>query len=245
MSGILPYWLPKRVQTVSGKQHAWQSTHPANIISEKLGIVEVVVRRTLRHMAAMWLALLALGSVPAYSQVSLSVRGTVTDPSGAAVPNATVHLINAANADRTATTDQSCAYTFQKFAPGAYQLRVDAPGFEDYAQSNIRLDTSASTTLDVKLKIVQVQENVKVTAQIGQQCLAAQGRIFPDVGPGLRAIRRSSSGNYYVLTAPGAVAIYNADGKKIGQVPAEAIARLIDYLWNRHAARLHRARLRC
>lgn len=169
----------------------------------------------------MWLAFFLLGSVPAFSQALLSVRGTITDPSGAAVPNATVHLINAANADRTATTDQSGAYTFQQVAPGTYQLRVEAQGFEDYSQSNIRLDTNASTTLDVKLKIVQVQENVNVTAQIGQQCLAAQGRIFPDVGPGLRAIRRSSSGNYYILTAPGAVAIYNADGKKIGQVPAE------------------------
>lgn len=171
---------------------------------------------------AAWAALLLLGSNPAWSQMPGSLRGSVTDPSGAAIPNATVHLINpATHADRTATTDAHGIYTFQEVAPGTYRLLVEAPGFEKYVQDDLRLQSGAPATLDVKMKIGEVQANVTVTGQMGDQCIAAQARILPDVGPGLRAIRRGPSGNYYILTAPGAAAaVYSPDGSRIGQVPA-------------------------
>ena len=79
--------------------------------------------------------------------------------------------------------------------------------------------------MDVKLTVKQVQQSVTVRSQEGDQCLATEGRVLPDVGPGLRAIRPGPSGNYYVLTAPGtSVAIYSPDGKRIGQVPKRAAA---------------------
>ncbi|MGD0840870.1 MAG: hypothetical protein ABSA32_06910 [Candidatus Acidiferrales bacterium] len=54
--------------------------------------------------------------------------------------------------------------------------------------------------------------------------LLAVRRVLPDVGPGLRGVRRGPGGNYYVLSAPGAaVAIYDASGKRIGQVPAHPV----------------------
>ena len=172
--------------------------------------------------AAAWVAFLLLGSSLAWSQMRGSLRGSITDPSGAAIPNASVHLINAAtHSDRTATTNAHGIYTFQEVAPGTYRLLVEAPGFEKYEQDDLRLQTSAPATLDVKMKIGEVQANVTVTGQMGDQCIAAQARILPDVGPGLRAIRRGPSGNYYILTAPGAAAaIYSPDGTRIGQVPA-------------------------
>ncbi len=46
-------------------------------------------------------------------------------------------------------------------------------------------------------------------------------RVFPDIGPGVRAIRRGPQGQYYILVAPGrAVLIFDSAGKKLGQVPA-------------------------
>lgn len=49
-------------------------------------------------------------------------------------------------------------------------------------------------------------------------------RVFPEVGAGSRAIRRAPDGRYLVLVSPGAaVLIFHADGKKLGQVPAEAV----------------------
>jgi hypothetical protein len=51
--------------------------------------------------------------------------------------------------------------------------------------------------------------------------------MFESVGAGFRAIRRGSIGNYYILTAPSpAVLIYDAAGKRIGQVPSESAAKL-------------------
>jgi hypothetical protein len=62
-------------------------------------------------------------------------------------------------------------------------------------------------------------------AQQGDQDedIAARARLFPDVGPGVRAIRRSAAGRYYILNAPGAaIGIYTAEGQRVGQVPANA-----------------------
>jgi hypothetical protein len=50
--------------------------------------------------------------------------------------------------------------------------------------------------------------------------LVARARVFPEVGPGVVAIKSDSAGRYYVLAAPAnVVAIYQADGKRIGQIP--------------------------
>jgi hypothetical protein len=50
--------------------------------------------------------------------------------------------------------------------------------------------------------------------------LLARARVFPDVGPGVAAIKSDSAGRYYVLADPAnRIAIYQADGKRIGQIP--------------------------
>ncbi len=53
--------------------------------------------------------------------------------------------------------------------------------------------------------------------------LLASKRVFPEVGPGLRALKRGPGDRYYVLTAPGAsVGAYDSTGKHVGQIPAAA-----------------------
>jgi hypothetical protein len=55
--------------------------------------------------------------------------------------------------------------------------------------------------------------------------LVAKRRLYRDVGPGFRQIRRGPDGNYYVLTAPApAVLIYDSSLKLIGQVPSQSAA---------------------
>jgi len=55
--------------------------------------------------------------------------------------------------------------------------------------------------------------------------LLAVRRVMPDAGPGLRGVCRGPGGNYYVLSAPGAaVVIYDASGRRVGQVPPQAVA---------------------
>jgi hypothetical protein len=55
--------------------------------------------------------------------------------------------------------------------------------------------------------------------------LVARKRILPDVGAGFREIRIGPNGNFYVLTAPApALVIYDASGKRIGQIPDASAA---------------------
>ncbi|HKF53438.1 MAG TPA: carboxypeptidase regulatory-like domain-containing protein [Candidatus Acidoferrales bacterium] len=178
--------------------------------------------------ASVCLALLVattfLTSGPAFTQSTVSLRGNVTDPSGAAIPIATVHLVDSAsNSELTATTDPHGSYAFSAIAPGIYSVVVEAQGFEKFEQGGVHIaaNATAPVTLNAQLQIAQVQQSVTVRPENGETCLTAFTRFLPDVGPGLRAIRRAPSGNYYVLIAPrAAVAVYSPDGKRIGQVPA-------------------------
>lgn len=157
-----------------------------------------------------------------FSQNAVSVRGTVTDPSGAAIPNAAVHLIDSAsNSQRATTTDQHGNYAFAGIPAGIYSLAVEAQGFEKLEQGGIHIAAETSpVTFNAQLKIVAVQQSVTVKPENGETCLNVLARFLPDVGPGLLAIRRGPSGNYYVLTAPGAsIAVYSPSGKQVGQIP--------------------------
>ncbi len=50
--------------------------------------------------------------------------------------------------------------------------------------------------------------------------IVARSRVFPEVGPGVRALKRDSSGRYYVLAEPATViSVYGAAGKRVGQIP--------------------------
>jgi hypothetical protein len=50
--------------------------------------------------------------------------------------------------------------------------------------------------------------------------ILARARVFPDIGPGASVLKRDSAGRYYVLAAPAtAVAIYAAEGRRLGQIP--------------------------
>ena len=51
--------------------------------------------------------------------------------------------------------------------------------------------------------------------------ILARARVFPGVGPGVRALKRDSAGRYYVLATPAsAIAVFGADGARTGQIPA-------------------------
>jgi hypothetical protein len=63
-------------------------------------------------------------------------------------------------------------------------------------------------------------------AQVESELLARR-RVFPEIGAGLRAIKRDTAGHYYVLTAPGpAVLVYDAAGQRVGQIPSRVLKNL-------------------
>ncbi|MFZ0638317.1 MAG: carboxypeptidase regulatory-like domain-containing protein [Candidatus Acidiferrales bacterium] len=125
-------------------------------------------------MRRIWQALLLafLGAAflffggPVWGQATTSLRGAVTDPSNAAIPNATVHLTNTdTNLERTTTTDQQGNYVFSEVPPGHYVLRVEANGFSKFEQNGFELLVNLPATINVRMKIGSATQTVEVTAQ--------------------------------------------------------------------------------
>ena len=93
-----------------------------------------------------------------------SVRGTVTDPSGAVVPGATVRLTNAVSGlDRTVTTDATGQFEIENIPFNNYQLSVSAPGFAPLSQS-MALRSSVGTTMKLVLQVGAADSTVTVEA---------------------------------------------------------------------------------
>src|SRR3954452_18935606 len=79
-----------------------------------------------------------------------SIQGTVTDQSGATVPNATVTATNVATAVATtrSTTDAG-VYVLSPLSPGQYTVTVAAPGFQTTIQERVIVDALAVVGLNV------------------------------------------------------------------------------------------------
>ena len=127
------------------------------------------VRHFFRHSVVRIIAVLLMMSIPAVqagAQVgSANVLGTVTDESGAAVPNANVELHNVATgATFTTTTDGHGEYTFQSVSNGNYDVKITSTGFQSFASTNLTLSVGDRARLDAHLKIGAATETVTVSA---------------------------------------------------------------------------------
>jgi len=99
-------------------------------------------------------------------EVTASISGTVTDPSGEVIPGVTVEVTNPETGARsTATTGSRGEYTLPLLRPGRYQLTISQPGFRTYQRSNIVLEVNQKANIDVRLEIGQTTERVEVTAE--------------------------------------------------------------------------------
>ena len=95
-----------------------------------------------------------------------SLNGTVSDPSGAVVPNASVTLTNEQTGiQRAVSTDAQGRYTFDALTPGTYQLSAKSPGFAEIVLHNIEVLVNQPATLPVKFdKIGSTSETISVEA---------------------------------------------------------------------------------
>jgi hypothetical protein len=93
------------------------------------------------------------------------LKGTVTDPAGAAVPGATVTLRNeVTGASQTAFTDSSGTYIFQNIQSGNSAITVDKQGFKKSQMSNIYLGIGRVNEINSMLQVGAATEAIEVTA---------------------------------------------------------------------------------
>ena len=97
-----------------------------------------------------------------YAQYTANIQGVVADPSGAAVPNATLEAVNlATQVSATATSDDAGNYRFLSLAPGTYKLTAEAKGFRK-AEVTVILQTNQTLNVPIPLE-VGLAEQVTVT----------------------------------------------------------------------------------
>jgi hypothetical protein len=103
--------------------------------------------------------------IPSHAQVTgATISGTVTDPSGDAIPKARVSVKNTATGVTTdATTDADGFYTVPNLLPGVYDVTVTAPGFATLAEKAITLEVGAKQALPISMKVGQTTQTIEVS----------------------------------------------------------------------------------
>src|SRR5256712_13378660 len=94
-----------------------------------------------------------------------AINGTVTDPSGGVVPNASVKATEITTGiDHTTTTTNDGAFAFQDIPLGYYKVTVTATGFPTYALDRVEVVAGQIHTLQINLKLAQATTTVEVSA---------------------------------------------------------------------------------
>jgi hypothetical protein len=118
-------------------------------------------------IAAATLLLALLASVPVGAQVAGgTLSGTITDPSGAGIPQAQITIKNVATGvERSISTNENGFYAEPNLTPGEYQVTISAKGFNTEVKSGITINVGARQVFDLALQIGTVTHKVEVTAE--------------------------------------------------------------------------------
>jgi hypothetical protein len=119
-----------------------------------------------------------------------TVTGTISDPQGAAIPNAKVSIKDSATGVSYDTvTNESGSFTRPALNPGTYTVVVEAAGFQKAQQSNVLVNPGEPVAVNIALKVGNATETVEVTAAapllqtespaIGENLNAAQVSELP------------------------------------------------------------------
>ncbi|HEY4357168.1 MAG TPA: TonB-dependent receptor [Acidobacteriaceae bacterium] len=113
------------------------------------------------------LVLIAIMSAAAHGQLAGkgAVQGSVTDPSGAVIPHATVVITNTATGVSTTTTSTSAGdYVVSTLEPGIYTVTFSAPGFQKLVQKDVHVNALETQSLNPKLVVGGADQTVTVDA---------------------------------------------------------------------------------
>jgi hypothetical protein len=121
-------------------------------------------RGTILSILCVFILISATLQAPAEGSNAGAVRGTVTDPSGAVIPGAAVHLTNEASGlDRTVTTDETGQFVFANVPFSPYRMKISANGFASLSQS-IVIRSVVGTSLNLILQVASSTQTVTVEA---------------------------------------------------------------------------------
>jgi hypothetical protein len=109
--------------------------------------------------------LILVFATTAFAQTTAKILGTVTDSSGAAIPDAKVTIKNPAlGIERTTQSNQTGSYEVAALPPGIYNVQVEKTGFETQLAKGVVLDVSNNVVQNFGLRVASTSEVVTVEA---------------------------------------------------------------------------------
>lgn len=142
-----------------------------------------IARLFLLGIMALLFVFLSADPCAAQTMTTGQVVGQVTDPSGAAVPNAKVDLRdNSTAAIRTATTNDQGQYLFPQVAPGQYSVTVTASGFVQTVAPSVVVEVEKTSTINMSLKMGNTSEVVEVTSTPGAELQTLDSAVGNTIG---------------------------------------------------------------
>ena len=191
-----------------------------------------------RRVAAAFLTILGVSilcapRVSAQSITSGDVTGTVTDPTGAVVPGASLTLTNnATNLSKQTTTSGDGTYRFAFVDPGTYKVTMSAKGFRNQEHSGVIVVAGQPTaingqlalaggaqTVDVVESVATIQtENADISTNVDSRMLAdlpnpgGDMTYFAQTMPGVVMNTQSGYGNFSAQGMPGISNLFSVNG---------------------------------
>ena len=121
-----------------------------------------------RHWVVLAMVMLLAASAGLSAQTTgATLLGTIVDDQGAVLPGVTVTVKNTETGwNRVTTTDQRGYYRAAALPPGAYDMTVEMSGFNKEVRSGMVLTIGQEATINLTLKMSNVQETVTVTGEV-------------------------------------------------------------------------------
>jgi hypothetical protein len=145
-------------------------------------------------------------SLAAFAQETTGgIQGTVKDPQGAVVKDASVEVTSPSLiGKKTATTDSAGYYHFEQLPPGVYTIAVHAKGFTPQTQNNLQLETGTLPVVNFALQVGETASTIEVNAE-GQLVDVTQSKVQTDVNRELLTeLPKGRSFQSLIPFAPGA-----------------------------------------
>jgi hypothetical protein len=127
-------------------------------------------------LAAIFLAPALAVRLPAQTG-SGTLRGQITDPSGAVVAGGTVLATGANGQSRGADVAKDGSYEIQGLTPGTYTVSAAAKGFAPFEQPNVNVTTGQAQKLDIRLKIEEQMQQVNVNGSAPTLSVAPENNV--------------------------------------------------------------------
>ena len=119
----------------------------------------------MRKICVLLMFAVVLLSTAAYGQGTASILGTVSDPSGAAIPSAKITITNTETGIiRATTTNATGSYAARELAIGKYNVRVEVAGFKAHELNGITLNVNDTVRADAALQVGESKESISVEA---------------------------------------------------------------------------------